>query len=114
MTDALPRDFYLLVYMECAALIWSQDMIHALCAKPGRIFVLFVGIMNESVFWFFFFFDTLLTVRYVGKENISKQHDAIPNTIVTKDASGTSKFLILRSILNYIFKSLKLSTCRNK
>lgn len=97
-------------YGVCCCYMVTRHDTCSVC-KLGSIFILFVGIMNKSAFFFFY---TLLTVRYAGKENSSKQHDAICNTNVTKDASGASKFLILRSILKYIFKSLKLSICRKK
>lgn len=90
-------------------------MTHALCAKLGSIFILFVGIVNKRAFCVIHCLQLDKIKRFnVGKENSSKEHDTIHNTNVTKDASEASKFLILRSILKCIFKSLKVSICRKK
>lgn len=79
------------------------------------IYIVFVGIVNKSAFCVRHCLQLDKIKRFnVGKENSSKQHDIIHNTNVTKDASGASKFLILRSILKYIFKSFKVSICRKK
>lgn len=95
--------------------IWSQDVTHALCAKLGNICILFVGIVSKSAFCVIHCLQLDKIKKFnVGKENISKQYDTIHNTNVTKDAYGPSKILILRSILKYIFKSLKASICRKQ
>lgn len=92
MTDTLPRDFIFLFI--CSALLLYGHKTHALCAKLGSIFIVFVGIVNKSAFCVIHCLQLDKIKRFnVGKENSSKQHDTIHNTNVTKDASGASKFL---------------------
>lgn len=74
MTDDwyIPKEFYL-VYTECAALIWSQDVTHAQCAKLGNICILFVGIVNNSAFCVMNYLQLAEIKSFnVGKENSSK------------------------------------------